>query len=238
MAGGWFGNGARPIRSGNNGSPGGGGPRSQDWEQRVSDTAARDTEGLRIERIGETEFREFTRRHGTSPEIGPIGTYLDDDHRDRAYGEPHLFALTGCGDTCAVVCCTLGADRTGETHACKLDSIIVHQSIRRGGLGATLVGKAFQELLADPRFNITTLFSYAVHPATVRMLCGFGFSKPAPTGAPLSSLDITADSRQLLDKELRIRFQNAERKLKLQCTYCLNNNRRARPWCAHRLART
>lgn len=114
----------------------------------------------------------------------------------------------------------------------------MHQSIRRGGLGAALVGKAFQELLADPRFNITTLFSYAVHPATVRMLRRFGFSEPPPTGAPLSALDITDDSRQRLDKELRIGFQNAEKKLKLQCTYCLNNNKRARPWCAHRLARS
>ena len=204
----------------------------------MTDTAARSAEGLRIERIGETEFREFTRRHGTSPEIGPIGTYLDDDHRDQAYGEPHLFALTGCGDICAIVCCTVGADRTGKTHACKLDSIIVHQSIRRDGLGAALVAKVFQALLADPRFNITTMFSYAVHPATVRMLRRFGFSEPPPTGAPLSALEITNDSRKKLEKELRIRFQDAEKKLKLQCTYCLNNNRRARPWCAHRLARS
>ncbi len=36
-----------------------------DWEKRVTDTAARGAEGLRIERIGETELREFTRRHDT-----------------------------------------------------------------------------------------------------------------------------------------------------------------------------
>ncbi|MDA1325328.1 MAG: GNAT family N-acetyltransferase [Proteobacteria bacterium] len=190
--------------------------------------------GLQIEHVTEAAFRKFARQHGSSPEIGPIGTYLDADHGDRVYGEPHLFAMFGCGDICAVACCNLVVHRLGEGHVCKLDSIIVHQSIRRGGLGATLVNKAFQEMMDDKRFDITSFFSYAVHPATVRLLRPFGFSEPPPTGAPLLSLKISDANREQLATELKVRFQDAEQKLKLQCIYCRKHDKRARPWCVHR----
>ncbi len=189
--------------------------------------------GLQIEHITEVAFRKFAREHGSSPEIGPIGTYLDDGHRDRVYGEPHLFAMLGCGDICAVACCTLIVHRLGEGHVCKLDSIIVHQSTRRGGLGATLVNKAFQEMLDDKRFDITSFFSYAVHPATVRLLRRFGFSEPPAAGAPIVSLKISAAQRDQLATDLQLRFRDTENKLKLRCIYCRKRDKRARPWCVH-----
>jgi N-acetylglutamate synthase-like GNAT family acetyltransferase len=189
--------------------------------------------GLQIDRITEAAFRKFARQHGSSPEIGPIGTYVDGDHEDRVYGEPYLFAMFGCGDICAVACCTLIAHRLNEGSVCKLDSIIVHQSIRRGGLGATLVNKAFQEMMDDKRFDITAFFSYAVHPATVRLLRSMGFGEPPPTGAPLLSLKINDANRERLETELKVRFQDAEKKLKLQCIYCCKRDKRARPWCVH-----
>lgn len=201
----------------------------------MTETVSDGAEGLKIERITEDAFRAFARRHGSSTEIGPIGTYLDDDHQGQAYGEPHLFGLTGCGEICAIVCCTVGADHTGRSHACKLDSIIVHNDLRRGGLGAALVYKAFQELLDDPRFNVASIYSYAVHPATVRMLHRLGFSDPPPTGAPLSSIEVIGSRRERLAKTLKIGFQNAEKKLKIQCSFCQNNDKRTRRWCAFRL---
>ena len=110
-------------------------------------------------------FRQFVRQRRTSTEIGPIGTYLDADHGDQAYGEPFLFRLLECGELCAAVCCTVSLDQNGGTHACKLASIVVHQQIRRGGLGAALITSAFLELIADKRLQIARWYSYAIHPA-------------------------------------------------------------------------
>ena len=202
---------------------------------RVNQAAPVAGTGLTIDRISEADFREFVRVHGSSPEIGPIATYLDGNHGERVYGEPHLFGLNGCGVLCAVACCTVCPDRSGTAHAGKLDSVVVHGGIRRGGLGAALVTWAFRHMLNDPALNIASLFSYAVHPATVAMLRRLGFSEPPTRGAPLSSLAITDANRQQVATRLKVGFQNAERKFGLQCAYCRNNNRRARPWCAAKL---
>lgn len=199
------------------------------------ETAGETGEGLGVAPIAEAEFREFVRRHGSSDEIGPIGTYLDDAQREHTYGAPHLWGLYGCGDLCAVVCCTISPYQSGAGHACKLDSIIVHQSLRREGLGAALVCRIFQHLMEDARFDVTSIFSYAVHPATVRMLGRLGFSAPPPRGAPLCSLRIGADNRKQLATALNLKFQDTAKKLKLRCTYCLGRDRRSRPWCAHQL---
>jgi len=198
----------------------------------VNAGAARVGAGLRIDRISEPEFREFARLYGSSPEIGAIATYLDDDHGERVYGAPYLFGLKGCDVLCAIACCTICPARDGKSHACKLDSIIVHPATRRNGLGAALVARAFEDMLADPGFEITSLFSYAVHPATVAMLRRFGFSKPPQRGAPLSALEIRPDTRRKIATDFKVRFQDTERKLKLKCVYCLQNSRRAQPWCA------
>ena len=188
-------------------------------------------EGLTFQRIREDDFRTFARFHGNSVEIGRIGTYLDADNAEQAYGKPYLFGLFGCQQICAVVCCTISKDSNRDVHACKLDSVIVHQDVRKGGLGSLLVTKAFMELLDGPEFNIGTIYSYAVHPATVRMLRRLNFSEPPPTGAPLASLRIDDDNRERLTTKFRTRFQEVSQQLRLQCTYCVNKDRRARPWC-------
>lgn len=188
--------------------------------------------GLRIDRIGEAEFRDFARLHGSSPEIGAIATYVDAEHGERTYGEPFLFGLTGCGVLCAVACCTVSQGRDGASHACKLDSIIVHQATRRGGLGAALVARAFQQMLSEPGLRITSFFSYAVHPATAAMLRRLGFSAPPQRGAPLSSLEIAEGDRERVATLLKVRFQDAVRKPRLNCVFCQRGSRRAQPWCA------
>jgi len=45
-------------------------------------------EGIVFERISKEDFRDFARFHGKSGEIGPIGTYLDSDNAEQAYGAP------------------------------------------------------------------------------------------------------------------------------------------------------
>ena len=188
-------------------------------------------DGLAFQRIREDDFRIFARFHGSSEEIGRIGTYLDADNAEQAYGKPYLFGLFGCQEICAVVCCTISKSSNRNGHACKLDSIIVHQDVRKGGLGSLLVTKAFMDLVDDPEFNIGTIYSYVVHPATVRMLQRLNFSEPPPTGAPLTSLRITDDNREQLTTDFKVRFQDVSQRLKLQCIYCVNKDRRARPWC-------
>ena len=192
-------------------------------------------DGLDFQRICKDDFRIFARFHGSSEEIGRIGTYLDADCTEQAYGKPYLFGLFGCRVMCAVVCCTIAKNSNRDVHACKLDSVIVHQNVRKGGLGSLLVTKAFLDLLGDPEFDIGTIYGYAVHPATVRMLRRLEFGEPPPTGAPLAALRIDADNRERLTTNFRVRFQDASQRLRLQCAYCLNKDRRARPWClAHR----
>ena len=46
-------------------------------------------EGLEFKGLSEGDFLHFARQHGTSVEIGRIGTYLDDTHDIK--GEPRLF---------------------------------------------------------------------------------------------------------------------------------------------------
>lgn len=190
-------------------------------------------DGSQIKSITESSFLDFARRHGSSEEIGRISTYLDNAIEDRVYGEPYLLAIFGCGDICAVSCCTLIVNRSGKGYSCKLDSIIVHPSIRRGGLGAMLVNKAFQELMDDERFDITCFLSYAVHPATVSMLRRLGFSKPPPSGAPLSSLNISDANRKEFMKKLKIKFERARTKFEFKCISCRKRDKRTRPWCVH-----
>ncbi len=190
-------------------------------------------EGLSFETIFVETFRQFARQHGTSTEIGPIGTYLDSDHGRQAYGDPFLFGLLGCGELCAAVSCTVSMDPNDRTHACKLDSIIVHPQIRRGGLGGVLVANAFLELIADKRLQIGRLYSYAVHPATERLLARLSFSNPPPTGAPLSALEISDDNRDQVATTMKVRVQDMTQRLGLQCAYCSNHDKRARPWCLY-----
>lgn len=191
-------------------------------------------ETLTFQTISEDTFRKFARRHGTSPEIGRIGTYLDADGSAEAHGEAHLFALMGCGKLCAVTCCTVMEHKTDQAHACKLDSVIVDGQLRKRGLASILVAQAFVDLVTDPHLKISMIYSYAVHPATVQMLRRLSFSQPPPVGAPLSSVHIDHTNRQRFIARCRACIQAVSNQLKLQCVFCLGKDRRARPWCLPR----
>jgi hypothetical protein len=72
-------------------------------------------EGLEFKSMTEGDFRDFARHHATSPEIGRIGTYLDDSHEVK--DEPRLLGLYGCGKLCAAVCCWVRLSNIGDFHA-------------------------------------------------------------------------------------------------------------------------
>ncbi len=189
-------------------------------------------EGLTFERITEDAFRDFARRHGTSPEIGRIGTFFEEaeDHGT----EPHLLGLLGCGELCAVVCCTLGKHVTDHSDICKLDSVIVHDELRKRGLASALVASAFLDLMNDKGLNITKIYSHAVHPATVKLLSQLAFSAPPPLGAPISSVHLDFETRDRFMTNCLVNSQSTVNRLKLQCQFCLGNDRRAIPWCRRR----
>ena len=188
-------------------------------------------EGLRFLEIPESLFEPFARRHGTSAEIGRIGTFLDEDGGADAAGEPRLFGLFGCTKLCATVTCTIRENADGRGHACKLDSVIVAAELRKRGLAKALVAKAFIELMGDPELEISRLFSYAVHPATVTMLTGLSFSEPPILGAPICAIKIDDAGRGEFLLSLEKMLRNATDPLKLRCALCLKDFRRARPWC-------
>ncbi len=189
-------------------------------------------DGLTFERISEDAFRDFSRHHGTSPEIGRIGTFFEEteDHGTK----PYLFGLLGCGDLCAVVCCTLGKHATDASDICKLDSVIVHDELRKRGLASALVANAFLDLMNDKDLNITKIYSHAVHPATVKLLSQLAFSEPPPLGAPISSVHFDDGNRDRFMTNCLVNSQSTVSRLKLQCQFCLGNDRRAMPWCRRR----
>ena len=186
-------------------------------------------EGLEFKGLSEGDFRDFALLHGTSPEIGRIGTYLDETHE--AKGEPRLLGLYGCAKLCAAVCCWVAPSNIGDVHVCKLDSVIVHGGLRKRGLGSLLVYKAFLDVVMESEVEIAKIYTHAVHPATVRMLRQIHFSEPPPLGAPLCAVDLTGDNREKFITLCRNGFLNCMNSLKLQCNFCMNRDRRARPWC-------
>jgi len=188
-------------------------------------------DGLQFKRVSEDVFLDFSRRFGTSEEIGRIGTYFDGDTVEIIEGEPQLFGLFGCGKLCAIVCCTLTKNPMDDGHACKLDSVIVDEKLRRRGLAGMLVCQAFAELMTETPYEITMIHSHAVHPATVQLLSRLAFSKPAPVGAPLSSIHIDDSNRALFVKGCQQKVNAGVNKLKLHCAFCKSKDKRARPWC-------
>lgn len=188
-------------------------------------------EGLQFKRVSESVYREFSRRNGTSEEIGRIGTYFDESTVEVIEGEPHLFGLFGCGKLCAIVCCTVTKNSVDDGHACKLDSVIVDGDLRRRGLAGLLVCQAFIELMTETPYKITMIHSHAVHPATVQLLLRLSFSKPAPVGAPLSSIHIDDSTRASFIKGCQQTVTDGLNKLKLHCAFCISKDKRARPWC-------
>lgn len=190
--------------------------------------------GLEIREVSADTFVDFAKRHGTSEEIGPIGTIFDkiSDLADNVRVYP--IGLYGCGTLCAVTACTVTHGQADKPGGLKLDSIIVDRALRRRGLAGLLVAKAFHQLLSDPNQNISSIFSHAVHPATVRLLQRMSFSEPPPLGAPISSYPLDDTGKAELLAFCEIQMQRALERLNLQCTFCEGGDRRARPWCQAR----
>ena len=188
-------------------------------------------QGLKFEELGEDVFTKFVNQHATSPEIGKIGTYLDDKNRGEDHGEPRLFGLTGCGRLCGTVSCLLKKNISGDGQTCKLDAIVIDGELRKRGLARALVTKAFIDLASEAALGIERIYSYAVHPATVQLLSRLSFSDPPPVGAPLSSVRFDEVPRESFLRTCRASFQGVINQLKLRCALCLNGDRRARPWC-------
>ncbi len=187
--------------------------------------------GLGFRALAPEEFLDFARRHGASPEIGPIATCFDDNQGHAAPARFQLLGLTGCGRLCAVACCTLSRADPQGPYGAKLDSVIVDGGLRRRGLAALLVAKSFHQLLSSAEAAISVLYAHAVHPATVRLLARLSFSAPPPTGAPLAALQVGAEAEDELARRLETGVHERAARLKLQCARCRTGDRRARPWC-------
>ena len=190
-----------------------------------------DNNGLQIGEIDADRFADFARRHGRSEEVGPIATVFDGP-RDLGDGaDVHALGLFGCGRLCAVSATLHTQPTDGRAGGIKLDSVIVDRQPRRRGLAGLIVAKAFHYLLSDPGRSVSAVYAHAVHPATVRLLGRMSFTRPPPTGAPISSLPLDDDARQELVAHCGAHVQRATDRLRLQCCLCMERNRRARPWC-------
>ena len=197
-------------------------------------TAKPNGSGLQVREIPADTFLDFAKLHGTSEEIGPIGTIFDKMSEIAESVQVYALGLYGCGTLCAVSACTVTHVHSDEPGGLKLDSIIVDRALRRRGLAGFLVAKAFHQILSDPDQNLSTIFSHAVHPATVRLLRRMSFSEPPPLGAPISSLHLDNAERAELLAFCEIQMQRALEHLNLECRFCEGGDRRARPWCQPR----
>lgn len=191
--------------------------------------------GYEIVPLTASEYRDFAKRYARSDEVGPIATALDKGAPviDTAKGEfdLRLYGLYGCGTLCAVACLQPMAMRTGDDHAVKLDSVIVHSRMRQRGLGGLIVTHAFADVAGDPVFDVLRIYAHAVHPATVKLLARLGFGPPSATGAPLSSIDLGETGVAAFTESCRRVVAQQENYMKVQCTLCRSGNRRARQWC-------
>jgi GNAT superfamily N-acetyltransferase len=192
------------------------------------------SQGLVIESISPEEFREFAARYASSPEIGPIETYLDKVRGVEIDPEKvRLFGLRGCGLLGSVACFTVKPARHGVSLGCKLDSVIVHPRLRKRGLATLLVSEAFRQFFTRFSLRISHIYAHSVHPATVSLLRRLRFTDPSITGAPISSIEITDDVRESFIADCRMSAEQIASHLKLQCATCMKNPRRARRWCLH-----
>ncbi len=187
--------------------------------------------GLEIAEISADAFRNFARRFGSSPEIGPIGTYLDKGDDGAALAKARLLGLLACGNLRAVCCFTLDRSRTSETYSCKLDSVIVHSSIRRQRLASLLVAHGFGKLVEAKDKIVSTVYAHAVHPATIKLLRSLSFSEPNLVGAPICALAVDSSTRDGFVARLKTREHAETTGLKLKCVQCIANRKGAVPWC-------
>ena len=189
-------------------------------------------ESLVFRAVGEDVFRDFASHHGSSEEVGRIGTFFDNDSKGAVRDEPRLYGLWGCGRLTAVVCLTIFVNPADESRSCRLDSVIVDPALRRRGLASLLIAHAFQDIIETSDFIITMFHSHAVHPATVKMLRHFMFSDPPVRGAPLISVHVDDGNRDEFLARCASIVQEGAGQLKLYCAYCLKRDRRrSRPWC-------
>ena len=188
--------------------------------------------GMSIGPIEPDAFRDFARRFGTSEEIGRIGTALDPERPagEDPRGEIVLLGLFGCDALCAVACCvvTPGGD---DTLVCKLDAVIVDTALRRRSLAKILVASTFSSLVTRSGGKLARVYAHSVHPATVRLLAGLCFRPPPPVGAPISAIQIEGGKGRRFAARCDEVSRGVAGRLKLQCTFCQGEDRRARPWC-------
>jgi len=142
-------------------------------------------------------FRDFARRHATSPEIGPIQTSLDAGIDKEIDFDRVLVGLWGCENLCAVACFHLYQSAMDKSrHVLKLDSVIVGTKLRRRGLAGLLVSQSFIDLVVDRVRRVSRVYAHSVHPATVRLLRRLRFNDPQITGAPISDISVEQDGRE------------------------------------------
>lgn len=187
--------------------------------------------GLETESVSIDEFRQFAARFGRSDEIGPIGTYYDSGQSKRTATRVRLLGLRACHTLIAVACFTLNRSKDGQSHSCKLDSVIVTPTLRKLGLAGLLVAQGFRELVEDDAESVTSIYAHSVHPATVKLLRKHGFSDPQLAGAPISALRITDEGRNAFLTSLKVREQATSVRLRHKCVACVNRKKGAVPWC-------
>ncbi len=189
-------------------------------------------DGPRIAEISAEEFRDFARRHATSPEIGPIQTSLDAGIDKKIDFDRVLVGLWGCENLCAVACFHLYESAMDKTrHVLKLDSVIVGTQLRRRGLAGLLVTQSFIDLVVDRVRRVSRVYAHSVHPATVRLLRRLQFNDPQITGAPISDISVAEDDREAFLKVCEEQIKSHMTRMRLQCEFCRKGDKRARPWC-------
>ncbi|MCZ6774385.1 MAG: hypothetical protein O7G83_20700 [Proteobacteria bacterium] len=192
-------------------------------------------DGLTIAEISQEEFRDFAKRYATSPEIGPIQTSLDGGVDKKIDFDRVLVGLAGCGTLCAVACLHLHQSvlEKGQ-QALKLDSVIVDDRLRRRGLAGLLVTQSFVDQILRHGRGVASIYAYAVHPGSLRLLRRLGFNDPHAIGAPLSNINFETDDREAFLKECNNQITSQMIQMKRQCAWCRKGNRRADPWCLPR----
>ena len=192
-------------------------------------------DGPRIAEISAAAFRDFAKRHATSPEIGPIQTSLDGGADKDIDFDRVLVGLWGCERLCAVACFQLYQSAMDKSRrVLKLDSVIVDAQLRRRGLAGLLVAQSFIDLVVDRVRGVSRVYAHSVHPATVRLLRRLRFNDPQITGAPISDISVEADGREPFLKVCEEQIKSHMNQIRLQCEFCRKGDKRARPWCVPR----
>lgn len=207
-------------------------------EQKSLVTLARQPDskpGMVIGEISESEFLDFAGRFANSPEVGPIRTCLDDNPDDEPGVSHVVMGLWGCETLCAVATFQFYRSKSADIgQTLKLDSVIVDPALRRRGLAGLLITNCFGAFVADVSRQFSRIYAHSVHPATVSLLRGLGFADPAPTGAPVSYLELEPGADQAFVSQCEARIRHKIGQMRVQCELCRKSDRRARPWCRQR----